>query len=524
MRGAIAAGHPVTAQAGADVLADGGNAVDACVAAAFASWVAESPLTGPGAGGFMVVHRDRDRSARVLDFFVTVPGLGASCATGRDAAEMESVDVDFTPESSQVFRIGAASCAVPGAVAGLEAAHRSFGTRPWRELIAPAIELARRGVVVTREQAYLHAILDLILRHRREGRAIYGRDGKRLAAGERLVMPDLASTLERLAAHGARELYGGELGAEMVRYLRGNGSLMTRDDLVHYRVIRRRPIRSAFLGHEFASNPPPSTGGVLIAYALRLLDLLGVGGPPGSAEAISRLAEVMREQLRARGGRFRRELYAGGLARRLFDPGTLAEATQRVRDVAPAPTEPAAARGTTHISVLDGERNAASLTASTGAGSGMIVPGTGIHVNNMLGEFDLAVTGTLPRPGRRMTSMMSPSVVLREGRAQLVVGSAGSLRLRGAVLQIVVNAIAHGLPVDEAIGLPRVHYEPPEIHCEGGIDPGEIDRLERMGYDVVRWRGRNLFFGGAAAVAVGPHGLLAAAGDPRRGGAGIVVD
>src|SRR5919108_4519242 len=151
MRGAVAAGHPLTAEVGAGVLRDGGNAVDACLAAAFASWVVESPLTGPGAGGFVLVHRAHDRSSRLLDFFVAVPGLGARAR----AAEMDTVDIDFEGgETSQAFRIGASSCAVPGAPAGLEEAHRSFGTLPWRRLIEPAIALAREGVELTRPQAY----------------------------------------------------------------------------------------------------------------------------------------------------------------------------------------------------------------------------------------------------------------------------------------------------------------------------------------------------------------------------------
>src|SRR4051794_6452117 len=163
MRGAIGAGHRLTAEAGAAVLAGGGNAVDACVAAAFASWVAESPLTGPGAGGFILVHRARDRSTRLLDFFVATPGLGLKQAR---AGEMHAVDVGFgDSETKQVFRIGAASCAVPGAVAGLEAAHRAYGSLPWNELVAPAVELASSGIELTKPQAHLHAILDLILRH-----------------------------------------------------------------------------------------------------------------------------------------------------------------------------------------------------------------------------------------------------------------------------------------------------------------------------------------------------------------------
>ena len=513
MRGAIAAGHPVTAEVGAQVLRDGGNAVDACLAAVFASWVAESPLTGPGGGGFLLVHRSRDRSTRVFDFFVAVPGLGLPPGA---AAAMEAVDVDFSGGSTQVFKIGAASCAVPGAVAGMAAAHRTFATRPWAELLQPAIELARDGLEMTRAQAYLHAILDLILRHTDEGRRLYGEEN-RLVAGDRLVLPDLAATLELLAERGADELYRGELGRALVAFLREHGGLVTDRDLAEYRVIRRRPVTAVYRGHDFDSNPPPSSGGVLIAHALRLLDRLEADGSPGSAESMRALVEVMREQTRIRAERgFSGALHRGGLARRLA--AREEEAFARLG----RPGEPeTAARGTTHVSVVDARRNSASLTLTTGSGSGMIVPGTGIHLNNMLGEFDLPAE---PKAGTRLSSMMSPSIVSRDGDTRLVLGSAGSLRLRSAVLQVVVNVIGHGLPVGEALDNPRIHVEEPHVHCEGGCDPDEVDRLAAMGYDVVRWRRPNLFFGGVSAVEVRPDGTLDAAGDPRRGGEGIVVE
>jgi gamma-glutamyltranspeptidase/glutathione hydrolase len=521
MRGAVAAGHPLTAEVGAQVLREGGNAVDACIAAAAASWVAESPLTGPAAGGFMLVHPARGRSDRVIDCFVTVPGLGGRA--GREA-EMEIVDIDFEGgETSQVFRIGAASCAVPGTVAGLAAAHRAYARLPWRVLLEPAIALARSGIEMTRSQAYLHAILDLILRHTDEGRKMYGKGGERLGPGDEFRPTDLADTLETLAEGGADAVYRGELAARVVEFMRERGGRITARDLAEYRVIWRRPTRVAFRGHEFVSNPPPSSGGVLIGYALRLLDALGRDGGPGTAEATATLVEVMREQQRARVGRFTGDLYRGGLPGRLYADGAVREAVSRIASRQPAPLEPASPGGTTHISVVDGEGNAASLSASLGSGSGSIVPGTGIHLNNMLGEYDLAPSGGAARPGRRLTSMMAPSLVLREQRPRLVVGSAGSIRLRGAILQIVVNVVEHGLPVEEAIARPRVHVDEPHVHCEGGMEPDELDRLESWGYDVVRWRRRNLFFGGAAGVEGREDGSLAAAGDPRRGGAGVVV-
>jgi gamma-glutamyltranspeptidase / glutathione hydrolase len=519
MKGAIAAGHRATAEAGAAILAEGGNAVDACLAAAFASWVAESPLTGPGGGGFLLVHRAQDRKDRLLDFFVATPGSGLRRRTVR---EMETIDVDFDGATSQVFLVGPASCAVPGTVAGLAAAHRAYARVPWAHVLEPAIELARNGVELTPQQAYLHAILDLILRHTAEGRQIYGEEA-RLARGDKVLMPDLARTLEVLADGGAAELYAGELGRTMVAHVQGNGGGLTRRDLAEYRVIWRRPTRTAFEGHDFVSNPPPSSGGVLIAYALALLERLPGDGAAGSAEAIRSLVEVMRETARARQGAFAGDLYRGGLARRLCSEANLRAALERMERAAASARERIGAPGTTHISVVDAKGNAASLTASIGSGSGVVVPGTGIHMNNMLGEYDLNPGGTQARPGRRLTSMMAPSIVVRGAVPRLVVGSAGSIRLRGAILQLVVNVVRHGLPVEGAISAPRVHVDDGLVHCEGGADQRELDRLEALGYELIRWRRRNLYFGGAAAVEVREDGSLHAAGDPRRGGHGIVV-
>src|SRR6185312_11578016 len=257
MKGAVAAGHPLTAQTGADILAEGGNAVDACIAAAFVSWVAESPLTGPGAGGFMLVHRASDRTDRLLDFFVAGPG----------------------------------------------AAHAAYARMPWAELIAPAARLAREGVVVNEQQGFLHRILDPILRAEPGGRRIYGAN-ERLESGERLRMPDLAETLDRLAAEGPEGFYRGDLGRTISAAVRDRGGSLTPSDLEGYRVIRRRPVRASYRRFEFVSNPPPSAGGLLIAYALSVLDRLGEIGEAGSAQALAALAEVMREAQLARGPGF----------------------------------------------------------------------------------------------------------------------------------------------------------------------------------------------------------------------------
>jgi gamma-glutamyltranspeptidase/glutathione hydrolase len=423
----------------------------------------------------MLIHRRRDRSTRVLDFFTAVPAR-------RSGDEMDSVDIDFSGGDTQVFRIGAASVAVPGTLAGLEEAHRRFGSLPWAELVAPAVELARGGVELTRPQAYLHAILDLILNHTEEGRKIYAGVG----AGDLLVQRDLADTLELIARRGARTLYGGELGRAVTSHLEG---CLTTRDLRSYRVINRRPVRARYAGHEFQSNPPPSSGGVLIAWGLRRLE---------RSPALAELASVMKAQAELRDAAFTRALFRGGLTKHLE-----------------------VVHGTTHVSVVDARGNAAAMTCSTGSGSGVIVPGHGFQLNNMLGEFDLARPAA---PGARLSSMMSPSIAVGEGGPRLVVGSAGSMRLRGAVMQVVVNVVGRGLDVETAIEAPRIHYEAPVVHCEGGNDESAVAELEAAGWEAVRWRRRNLYFGGAAAVEQLPSGELRAAGDPRRGGAGVVVD
>jgi gamma-glutamyltranspeptidase / glutathione hydrolase len=521
MRGAVAAGHPLTAQAGARALAGGGNAVDACVAAAFAAAVTESPLAGPGSGGFMLIHRASDGSTRLADFFVAGPGLGGR--NSNHAGGMQEVGVSFGEgTTTQMFLIGPASCAVPGTVAGLEAAHRRYGRLPWRELLAPGIELARDGFELTEIQAQMHAILDPILRFESEGSRVYSNpDGSLLGVGDRLRLTDLAATLEAIADHGAAALYTGERARAILATVQGGGGALTGDDLTAYRVAWRRPVEVGFSGCHVLSNPPPSSGGVLIAYGLALLERIGVGAE-GSADALGLLVDVMREQTRARDGEFTRQLHRGGLARRLLGDAEQNAAVQRIRAAERGRRDPAPA-GTTHISVLDGDGNAAAISMSTGSGSGVIVPGTGIYLNNMLGESDL-VSGQPVLPGRRLTSMMAPTIALDgSGAPRLVVGSAGSARLRGAIMQVVVNVLEHRMTVAEAIAAPRVHLDEPEIHCEGGQSPAVLDELEGRGYELTRWQERNLFFGGVAAVERSADGSLAAAGDPRRGGAGVVV-
>jgi gamma-glutamyltranspeptidase/glutathione hydrolase len=485
-RGVVAGGHPATAEAGAWALREGGNAVDAAIAAVLASVVTESPLTGLGAGGFMLVHTP-GADATLLDFFVSAGGLG-DVARG---AELEPVEIDFG-DTTQVFNIGPASCGVPGVPSGLAAAAEHFGSMPLADLVVPAVGLARDGFELTRQHAYLFEILAPILAREPAGAAVYAPGGRMLGRGERVVFAELAETLERLGADGPGPFYRGDIAAAIAATVRDGGGTLAAPDLEAYETVVREPVRARYGGCEILTNPPPSSGGILIAYALELLTRAG-----GATDPVS-VVEVMEQAQQARTREFLEGLYEPG-----FEARFLADRLG----------------STTHITALDADGGCASVTCSNGSGSGVFVPGTGIQLNNMLGEEDLNPFGFHgTRPGRRMPSMMSPTIALRDGRLVLGLGSGGSNRIRSAVSQTIIRYLGDGLGLDDAVRAPRLHFEAGIVHAEPGIDPEALDRLEADGHSVVRWRAPNLFFGGVHAVAAG-RGHPEGAGDPRRGGA-----
>src|SRR5687768_7848351 len=242
MRGVVAGGHPVTAQAGADVLRSGGNAVDAAVAAMLMSFVAESPLTGPGAGGFMLVHTAGGED-HLLDFFVAAPGRGLT--EGR-RADLEPIDVKFSEEAIQRFNVGPSSCGVYGTPLGIAEALERFGTMALQELTAEPARAAREGLEVTQMQAFLFDILGPILTHQPEGEAIYAPDGRLLKAGETICLQELGDLLERVGAEGPGYLYRGETAKEISHHVLERGGLLTEDDLAAYEVIEREPARARY--------------------------------------------------------------------------------------------------------------------------------------------------------------------------------------------------------------------------------------------------------------------------------------
>ncbi len=511
-KGVVAAGHPLTAEAGARVLRDGGNAVDAAIAAVLTSCVTESPLTGLGAGGYMLVHEGATQV--LLDFFVEAPGSDGSAP----AAELVPVPIHFTDENMQVFHVGAASCGVPGTPAGMVAAAERFGSVPLAELAAPAAALARDGVRLIPEQEYFVRILAPILTLYDEARAIYAPEGRILGVGELFRFPELGDALERLGADGEEPFYRGEVAERISDWVLERGGTLGRDDLARYKAVARAPVRARFGGRDVFTNPPPASGGILIAYALAVLERLGDTG-------IESLVGAMDAAQAARGGEFLEGLLRPGFLAEFLDPAALDAAAEDVRARVAAGEGPIV-RGdelgsTTHITAVDAEGGCASVTCSNGTGSGLIVPGTGVHVNNMLGEQDLNPLGFhRHRPGTRMPSMMSPTLVLRDGELEAGLGSGGSNRIRSAVTQTVIHLIAEGAAVADAVDASRVHFEAGAVHAEPGVDGAALERLAARGYEIVRWREPNVFFGGVHAVARDPAtGELVGAGDARRGGA-----
>ncbi len=470
MRGVVAAGHPLTAQAGADVLRAGGTAVDAALAALMTAFAAEPWLTSLGAGGHMLVGTPAGEDV-LLDFFVEAAGRGRA-----REAELIPVDVSFG-DAVQVFHAGAAACGTYGIPAGIWEAHRRWGTLPLHELAAPGVRAARDGVTVNAQQAYVGEILDGIAATSPEGRALLQVDGRPPREGEVVRQPELADALERLAADGPDPFYTGDLAAAVAAFVGERGGALSAEDLAAYAPVAREPVRAMYRGREVVTNPPPSAGGILIAAALEELE--ATPGPP----PLPALVAALRHAQERRTPEFLSRLGS-----------------------------------TTHISVMDTDGWACSVTSSNGEGSGVVVPGTGLHLNNMMGEQDLSPLGFFrDPPGRRLPSMMSPTLVRREGELEVVVGSAGSNRIRSAIIQVISRIVDEGLDPEAALVAPRVHWEDGVVYAEPGIDAAHL------GDEVVPFRALNLFFGGAQCVARGADGRLRGGGDPRRGGVAVSV-
>ncbi|MDZ7752739.1 MAG: gamma-glutamyltransferase [Gammaproteobacteria bacterium] len=509
--GLCAAGHPETAEAACAILRAGGNAFDAVVAANLAATVAEPVLCSLGGGGFMVARVARDGSNRCYDFFTQTPRRAPS-----DAIDFHPVTVDFG-STTQDFHIGLGAAATPGMVKGLFHIHRELGRLPMGEVVAPAVALARDGVRMNALQAYIHQVVSPIYLASPEAARLFaspGQPGRLAVEGEVLRFPELADTLETLAIEQEDLFYRGEIGQAIAAACATGGGCLTLEDLAAYRVAERRPLFFRLDGARVFINPPPSCGGMLIAFAADLLAQIPSAGGPDDGTELTALATAMALTNKARMDALAAGRSGPDARDYLFDSRRLARYRAEILGRGHAP------RGTTHISVADAAGNIASMTVSNGEGCGYVVPGTGIMLNNMLGEEDLNPRGFHRwQPDERLSSMMAPALVYERDGSIHALGSGGSNRIRSAMLQVMLNIVRHRLPLAPAIERPRIHYENGVLNVEDGFPEAAIAALGEAFDDVRVWPTRNLYFGGAHGVSFhGADGRMSGAGDPRRGG------
>lgn len=514
MKGAIAAGHPMTAAAAEEILQDGGNAFDAIVAAHFCACVVEPVLASLAGGGYMLAQKE-GADPIVYDFFVQTPRSRNS----KTAPDFFPIHADFGTVL-QEFHIGLGSIAVPGSVRGMFEIHRDLCTLPMSRLVEPAVKAAREGVRLSHLQAKIFDIVSPIYSATREARQTYispTKSGFLVSENDLLKQPKLAETLGSLAKEGDKLFYEGDIANKIAQLCTEGGGYLTRDDLSHYQVIRRPPLQLKYRNARLFTNPPPASGGILIAMALKLLEQQNVGALGfGSYQHLDLLAAGMAATNQARLDMLLTN--SDGVAEYLLEEQYLSQYRQQVANRAQC------LRGTTHISVVDGFGNSASMTVSNGEGCGYMAPGTGIMLNNMLGEEDINPAGFHCWPeNQRMTSMMSPSLLQLDNGTSVALGSGGSNRIRTAILQVVSNLVDFAMSPEQAVSAPRIHYENELLNIEPGFEDAALNMLKDDYPNQKRWEQLNLFFGGVHTVEFDGHHFHCV-GDSRRGGVGVVVN
>jgi gamma-glutamyltranspeptidase/glutathione hydrolase len=520
MKGAIAAGDAETAAAAAEILADGGNAFDAVLAALCVTPVSEPVLASLMGGGFLLAH-PVDGEPVLYDFFCQTP------LVKRPAGELEfyPVDVDFGT-TTQEFHIGVGAAATPGVVAGLFAVHGDLGRLPMARIVEPAVRLARRGTPVSALQAHILDIVEPIYVATETALVLFESErepGRVLREGESYRPVAMADALEALAREGRDLFYCGEIAAEIANACAEGGAL-TMADLEHYEVIRRHPLMRDWRGARILSNPPPSSGGPLIAFALAMLENAPCPPEgPQDPEWLMSLVDAMAVTNAARTGcGLDEDCDEAKVVKLLSDPLV---AEYRAAMVGRALKQ----GGTTHVSVIDAEGNAAALSLSNGEGCGHVLP-CGIMPNNMLGEEDINPRGFHEwTPDTRISSMMAPTVVERGDGRLIALGSGGSNRIRTAILQVLLNLLGFDMGLRAAVEAPRIHFERGLLNVEavgalGGFDGAGLAPFTDLFANKKLWDDFSMFYGGVHAVSLDPaSGASDGAGDPRRGGVYLEV-
>jgi len=532
--GMVAAQNDVAAAVGAQVLADGGNAVDAAVAVGFALAVTLPRAGNLGGGGFMLVHDAESGDTTAIDYREMAPP-----AATRDMFLDENGNAD-----PQVSRYSHKASGVPGTVAGLNYAHQEFGRLPWKRLVQPAIDLARDGIIVTRDLAtLLGRRQERMCRHEATCGYFYKDGGVPYEFGERLVQSDLADSLQLIADQGPDAFYRGAIAEKIVAEMENGGGLIDMQALAAYKPSVREPLRGEYRGYEIVTMPPPSSGGVHVIQMLNVLENFPVGRMgAGSADNVHLLAEVMRLAYADRSKHLgdpdfypvpvewlTSKDYAAGLAETI-DMKWARPST----DVAPGVEMPFESPDTTHFSVIDVDGNVVSntYTLNLSYGSTISVGGAGFLLNNEMDDFVskpgvpnafglLGDKANSIEAGKRPLSSMTPSIVFADGEPWFATGSPGGSRIITTVLQMIVNVIDHGMNIADASAQPRMHHQwyPDQLQLESGYSPDTVQLLRVRGHDVKTPQSSM----GSVQTAAVKDGLFRGASDPRRPNSGSVA-
>ena len=531
--GMVSSQRMLSSQIGADILSQGGNAVDAAVATGIALAVTLPRAGNLGGGGFMLVHLADSDKTIAIDYREMAPG-----AAHRDMYLDKDGNVD-----NLKARFSHASSGVPGTVAGLSHALEKYGTMSWQQVVAPSIKLAEQGILVSYDlsenlksrQAWLTA-------NQATAQAYYKANKVPYEAGEILVQPDLAKTLKRLAKYGPQEFYTGKTAELIAKDMKKHGGLITLEDLANYKVAEREVVSTTYRGYEVVSMPPTSSGGVHIAQMLNILEHYPIQEQGfGSAKNLHMLSEVMKLAYADRSKylgdpdhfdvpikSLTSKAYAQALTKKIsVDKAT---PSSEINPGNPAPYE---SPDTTHFSVMDKYGNAVSntYTLNFSYGSGIVIPGTGILMNNEMDDFSskpgvpngfdlIGGEANAIQPTKRPLSSMTPTMILKDGKPYVVVGSPGGSRIITTVLQVIVNLLDHDMSIAEAVHAPRVHHQwlPDKFQLEPGFSPDTIALLKAMGQNVEQ--GKTM---GSVQSIIYKDGVFYGVSDPRRPGAGTVA-
>jgi gamma-glutamyltranspeptidase/glutathione hydrolase len=500
--GMVVAAHPLAAEAGREILAEGGTAVDAAVAVSLAIGVVEPFASGLGGGGYLLVAPGGDSATTVaVDFRGVTPSIQTE-----DHFYPQGATLPWTP------KIGPSSATIPGLGRALDLALKKWGSGMTAARLArKAIELAEGGFDVSEVYSYVSGLFEGTLRCFPDAARIFLKDGRRYRPGERLLQPELAQALKRVAEAGFEDLFTGEIGRAMTAAANATGPVWGDADLAKYEVKVREPLRGEIAGASIATMGPPSRGGAGILAALARFERRDITKFGHNTErTIPFLAETFRDLFHK-------------LEPVIGDPDIFEVNLKELENSGDAPVS--GSPGTTHFTIVDRSGTLASMSQTIGHffGSGVVVPGWGILLNDDISDMDRRPGGrNSVGPSRRSVSNMAPTIVFRGGRPWLALGTPGSLRIFPAMAQVLANAILYGFDLEKSVAAGRLHWEDGTLWLEGDID-GETRRRVREAWTgrVVERRPRDLFFGGVHAVSIEPDGTITGVADPRRDGVAL---